>query len=106
MKKHWIAISIVLFLCIFSILFFYCIRPKEDKDFLIIQDVSRLIPVEVREIVHSKEEKQLINIIKEAKEKALKISIAGVKHSQGGHALYPDSVHLDMTGYNQILNIN
>jgi decaprenylphospho-beta-D-ribofuranose 2-oxidase len=105
-KKTLTIIFIVSFLGIYSFLLFFNLQSKNDTSPRLIHDVSRLIPVEVREIVQSKEEEQLISIIKEAKEKGLKVSIAGIKHSQGGHTLYPDSLHLDMTTYKQILDIN
>jgi decaprenylphospho-beta-D-ribofuranose 2-oxidase len=106
MKKHIYIITVVLFLCVYSAIFFYQMGPNFNDKPLLIQDVSRLFPVEVREIVQSEKEEQLVAIIKEAKEKGLKISIAGAKHSQGGHVLYPDSVHLDMTTFNKILEVN
>ena len=73
---------------------------------LLIHDVSRLFPAHVKEIVQGQEEEALIAAVKMARDKDLKISIAGSKHSQGGHAFYKDSVWLDMSAYNEILALD
>ena len=44
--------------------------------------------------------------IRIARTKNLKISISGKKHSQGGHAFYDNAVLLDMTHFNQILDLD
>ncbi|WP_079242543.1 FAD-binding oxidoreductase [Chryseobacterium indologenes] len=44
-------------------------------------------------------ENQLHQIIKYAKEKNLKISIAGAQHSMGGHTIYPNGILLNMLPY-------
>jgi FAD/FMN-containing dehydrogenase len=44
-------------------------------------------------------ENQLREILKYAKEKHLKISIAGARHSMGGHTIYPDGILLNMLPY-------
>ena len=47
-------------------------------------------------------ENQLQNILKIAKEKNLKISIAGAQHSMGGHTIYPDGIVINMLSYNHM----
>ena len=42
---------------------------------------------------------QISQLIKEAKARGLKISIAGAQHSMGGHTIYPDGIQLDMKGF-------
>jgi len=44
-------------------------------------------------------ENQLRQIIQYAKEKNLKISIAGAQHSMGGHTIYPNGILLNMLPY-------
>ncbi|MBE8724237.1 FAD-binding oxidoreductase [Flavobacterium hungaricum] len=46
--------------------------------------------------------KQLQEILKYAREKNLKISIAGAQHSMGGHTIYPDGILLNMLPYNHM----
>jgi decaprenylphospho-beta-D-ribofuranose 2-oxidase len=105
MKTRWYQMSAV-FLLTTGLILFFIVQREEKTDPLVIQDVGRLDRVKVLKIVRSNQQDQFIAIIKQAKEKGLKISIAGAKHSQGGHSIYPDSVHLDMTSFNQILDIN
>lgn len=45
---------------------------------------------------------QLKNVLKYAKENNLKISIAGAKHSMGGHTIYPNGIVLNMLTYKQM----
>ncbi|KRE86489.1 FAD-binding protein [Paenibacillus sp. Soil766] len=66
-------------------------------------DYSKLRPVKIERVTPTKEIKQLQGIISEAREKGLKISIAGQRHSQGGHTYYRDGIVLDMTPFNKIL---
>lgn len=47
-------------------------------------------------------ENQLRQILKYAKEKKLKISIAGAQHSMGGHTIYPGGILLNMLPYKQM----
>jgi len=47
-------------------------------------------------------EAQLRQILKYAKEKNLKISIAGAQHSMGGHSIYPNGILLNMLPYKQM----
>lgn len=44
-------------------------------------------------------EAQLKDIFKYAREKGLKVSISGAKHSMGGHTISPDGVLLNMLPY-------
>jgi FAD/FMN-containing dehydrogenase len=47
-------------------------------------------------------ESQLQSILKYAKQRNLKISIAGAKHSMGGHTIYPGGIVLNMLPYKQM----
>nr|WP_307340509.1 FAD-binding oxidoreductase [Caldalkalibacillus uzonensis] len=86
--------------------FILSINGHREQDELIMTDVSRLMPVKVMKIVKEKEEEAILQVIQEAKQKGLKISIAGQRHSMGGHTYYKDAVVLDMTEYNRILDFN
>src|SRR3954468_5513480 len=68
-----------------------------------IQDVGRLLPTKIERIEKGKEVEQIVKILKKAERDGLKVSIAGKRHSQGGHTYYPDGVVLDMTSFNKIL---
>nr|WP_253944904.1 FAD-binding oxidoreductase [Paenibacillus sp. NEAU-GSW1] len=77
-----------------------------DQDPYLVTDYSRLHPVKVERVVAGKEEAQLVKLLKEAKDKGLTVSIAGQRHSQGGHTYYKDGIVVDMTAYNRILNLD
>ncbi|WP_326984592.1 FAD-binding oxidoreductase [Chryseobacterium sp. MYb264] len=47
-------------------------------------------------------ENQLRQILKYAKEKNLKVSLAGAQHSMGGHSIYPNGILLNMLPYKQM----
>ena len=77
-----------------------------NSDELLINDVSRLNPTHVNKIVNHQEIEGLQEALAEAREKGLNVSIAGKRHSMGGHAFYHDAVILDMTSFNKILALD
>ncbi|MZQ87131.1 FAD-binding protein [Paenibacillus sp. 5J-6] len=97
--KKWIAFLLLAVLCVIN----YVQNDTLDQDPYLITDYSRLHPVKVTSVVKGHEEEQLRSILREAKEKNLTISIAGQRHSQGGHTYYKDSVVIDMTSFNRVL---
>ena len=72
----------------------------------LIDDVSRLNSTVVHEVFQPTTEADLYAAIQRAALYRLKISIAGKRHSQGGHTLYPDALVLDMTAFNKILRLD
>ncbi|MCY9698275.1 FAD-binding oxidoreductase [Paenibacillus alginolyticus] len=100
--KKTIALLVLVILCLFN----YIFLDKTDQDPFLITDYSRLHPVKVTRIIQGKEEEQLVQLIKEARDKKLTISIAGQRHSQGGHTYYKDGIVVDMKPYNKVLDFN
>lgn len=100
--KKVMAFCLLVVLCIFN----YVIYDTPDQDPYLITDYSRLHPVKVERIVKGREEEQLIELLKEAREKNLTISIAGQRHSQGGHTFYKDGIIIDMTHFNKIVEMD
>ncbi|BBH22080.1 putative FAD-linked oxidoreductase YitY [Paenibacillus baekrokdamisoli] len=47
-----------------------------------------------------------MTLLHEAKVKNLTVSIAGQRHSQGGHTYYKDGIVVDMTSFNKILSVD
>ena len=91
--------------------------PVQPDGTTLINDFSRLNETAVREVVGYKQarwpwaafapaEADLCNVVAQAARNGHKVSIAGKRHSQGGHTFYPDAVVLDMTDYNQILGLD
>ncbi|MEL3971225.1 FAD-binding oxidoreductase [Rossellomorea oryzaecorticis] len=102
MKKKRFIFILSLLLIYSSVFTFMAADKTED----VITDVGRLMPTKIKKIVKGKEEDSMIETVNEANENDLKISIAGKRHSQGGHTYYPDAVVMDMTDYNEILHVD
>jgi FAD binding domain-containing protein len=47
-------------------------------------------------------EKQLIELLQFARTNQLKVSIAGARHSMGGHTIYPNGIVIDMLPFNRM----
>ncbi len=116
MKKKYIRIIgflaiIILFL---SIPIIHILKTKWNEDDTIYSipkgysnDASQLNLTKVDTIIQVPKDKikiesQLRDILKYAKENDLKISIAGAKHSMGGHTIYPNGIVLNMLPYKQM----
>ena len=104
MRKRAFRNLFVLFILSYLIFFFYSLQQK-DKDELLMNDVGQLVPIKVKEVVQGEEVEQIKKLLLEAKEKNLKISIAGKQHSQGGHTYYKDAIVLDMTSFNKVIKV-
>ena len=93
---------------IFLLLLTLCIGcgQKTTTEGILINDISKLNPTYVKDIMPARHVDSLQKAVLKAQEMGLKISISGRRHSQGGHAFYPDAVVLDMTYFNQILNLD
>ncbi|MDF2649785.1 MAG: FAD-binding protein [Paenibacillus sp.] len=97
--KKWSALFLLAILCFLN--YFQYDKPEQDP--YLITDYSRLHPEKVTRVAKGREEDQLRGILQEARDKHLTISIAGQRHSQGGHTYYKDSIVVDMTSYNRVL---
>lgn len=71
-----------------------------------IDDVSRLNKTIVSAIRHPTCEADIQSAVRDALNTGKKISIAGRRHSQGGHIMSDDAIVLDMTSYNKIIRFN
>jgi FAD/FMN-containing dehydrogenase len=115
MKKKYIWIigllTVILFL---SIPTFHLLKTKwteSEKKRTIgngyTNDASQLNLTKIDTIIHVPNNKtdienQLKEILKYAKQNNLKISIAGAKHTMGGHTIYPNGIVLNMLPYKQM----
>ena len=113
-KKHiWIA-GILIILVFLAVPTFHILKTKwaEDGDTIAIpkgyaNDASQLNLTKVDTVIEvpngKKEiEAQLKRVLVYAKENKLKISIAGARHSMGGHTIYPNGVVLNMLAYKEM----
>ncbi|MCD1259508.1 FAD-binding oxidoreductase [Paenibacillus athensensis] len=102
MKLKLLALAALTAACALN----YAATATPDQDPFLITDYSRLHPVKVERIEHGHEEEQLVELVKEARDRKLTISIAGQRHSQGGHTYYKDGLVVDMTPFNRILAVD
>jgi FAD/FMN-containing dehydrogenase len=72
-----------------------------------INDASRLDETSVAKIwkipaAEKAAESQLAELLQFARTNHLKVSIAGARHSMGGHVIYPDGIVIDMLPFNRM----
>jgi FAD/FMN-containing dehydrogenase len=113
-KKHLWIIGLLTVLIFLSVPTFHILKTKwkeSDKAQTIptgyTNDASQLNLTKVDTIIQVPNDKkeiesQLKEILKYAKENNLKISIAGAKHTMGGHTIYPNGIVLNMLPYKQM----
>src|SRR3954470_519436 len=77
-----------------------------QHDPLLRSDVARLAPARVQRVEPAREVEQLRAVLREARQRGLKVSISGSQHSQGGHTYTPGGLVLDMRSFNRIREID
>ena len=77
-----------------------------SSDPLLASDVARIAPARIARLEHARDVDQLRAVLRDARARGLKVSIAGSRHSQGGHTYSAGGVRLDMRGFNRILAID
>src|SRR2546425_64243 len=75
-------------------------------DPLLASDVARLAPARIARLEHVWEVEQLRAVLRAARQRRLKVSVAGSRHSQGGHTYTAGGVRLDMRTFHHILAID
>lgn len=113
-KKYLWIIGVLIIFVFLSIPIFHILKTKwNEKDISseipigYTNDASQLNLTKIDTIIQLPNDKkeieiQLKNVLKYAKDNKLKISIAGAKHSMGGHTIYPNGIVLNMLPYNQM----
>ena len=76
------------------------------QDPLLASDVARLAPARIARLEHVREVEQLRAVLRDARQRGLKVSVAGSRHSQGGHTYTAGGVRLDMRTFNHIVAID
>ncbi len=79
---------------------------RSPPDPLLASDVARIAPARIARLEHARDVEQLRAVLRDARGRGLKVSIAGSRHSQGGHTYTAGGVRLDMRGFNRILAID
>jgi decaprenylphospho-beta-D-ribofuranose 2-oxidase len=77
-----------------------------SRDPLLATDVARIAPARIEGVSDVREVEQLRTLVRDAKDRKLKVSISGSRHSQGGHTYTAGGVVLNMRRFNRILTID
>lgn len=98
-------------LLILSILFtitssLKAVEPQANGFSQTIDDFSRCNATVIKAFITPTSYEELSVILKKAKKDGTKISVAGVRHSQGGHAFYPNGVVINLQNLNKILDLD
>ncbi len=106
-KKRAIILFISLGIVLYALIFLFSIEKIQDKkEHLLIKDIGHLYPTYVKKIVKENQTEQLKELLADAREKRLNVSIAGSQHSQGGHTYYKDALVINMKDYDNVLNLD
>ncbi|BCB03478.1 FAD-binding oxidoreductase [Bacillus sp. KH172YL63] len=103
-EKRNVLWLIILLVLSYTLIFIWKTQDSPAND--VVTDVARLMPTKIHKMVEGNETESIKETILEAKKENLKVSIAGKRHSQGGHTYYRDGLVLDMTGYNKVLEVD
>ncbi|MFZ4929649.1 FAD-binding oxidoreductase [Chryseobacterium sp. Mn2064] len=110
-KKHFLILAVIASIIFISIPIIHILKTKwseSDRKNEIpkgyTNDASQLNLTKIDTLIKVPSSKadiesQLQQILQYAKEKHLKISIAGAQHSMGGHSIYPNGILLNMLPY-------
>lgn len=94
---------------LFATLACSCSRHENTEvaaDSLLVNDVSTLNPTRVAGVVRAQRVATLQEAIQRAHREGLCVSIAGVRHSQGGHQFTEGGLLLEMTDFDDVLNVD
>ncbi len=72
----------------------------------VVNDVSRLNPVEVRGVYEVHDIEEIRSVLARAQKEHLKVSIAGKRHSQGQQTAYRGGLVIDMTHFDKVLHLD
>jgi FAD/FMN-containing dehydrogenase len=107
-----VLIVLVIPLVLFSRPLFHVISTvvsdRDEREPLadgVIDDASRLnqgVTMDIRLLEPDLTEEQLALILSEARRSGLRVSLAGSRHSMGGHTLYPGGISIDMSRWNRM----
>ena len=76
------------------------------QDPLLAADVARIAPARVAAVAAARDVEQLQAVLRDARQRGLKVSVAGSRHSQGGHTYTAGGVVLNMRTFNRVLAID
>jgi decaprenylphospho-beta-D-ribofuranose 2-oxidase len=96
-------LALVLYASTFAVSYGDLLRADDP---LLAADVARLAPARVERVERLREVEQLRAVLRDARERGLKVSISGSRHSQGGHTYRRGGVVLNMRRFNRVLGVD
>jgi decaprenylphospho-beta-D-ribofuranose 2-oxidase len=97
------ALALVIYASTFVVSYGDLFRSDDPR---IASDYARLSPARVEQVAKVVDVGELQAAVRNARARGLKVSIAGSRHSQGGHTYTRGGVVLDMRGFRRILAID
>jgi decaprenylphospho-beta-D-ribofuranose 2-oxidase len=82
------------------------LSPRRGLARQVVDDVSRLNPVEVEELVPATSTAVVEATLARAADRGRRVAIAGARHSQGGYVATPGGIVLDMRWCNRVLRVD
>ncbi|MDQ4080324.1 MAG: FAD-binding oxidoreductase [Gemmatimonadota bacterium] len=98
-----VLLALVIYTSTFVISYGDLLRTDDPR---VRTDVARIAPARVERVDDIREIEQLRTALREARERGLKVSISGSRHSQGGHTYTAGGVVLNMRRFNHIRAID
>src|SRR5437867_9026878 len=98
-----VVLALILYASTFVVSYGDLFRPRGPH---LASDVARLARARVDAVYAIRSVEQLQGILRDAKRRHLKVSIAGSRHSQGGQTYIAGGVVLNMRGFNRVLAID
>ena len=108
-SRRWAALGVLVVLALGVYLGSFVVSYGDllrRDDPLLAMDVARLAPARVARVDEARATEQLQAVLRDARERGLKVSISGSRHSQGGHTYRPGGVVLNMRTFNRIRRID
>src|SRR5919109_4789998 len=108
-RRRWLwalaAVVIALLLYAGSFIFSYSDLFRRD-DPLLRSDVARIAPARVSQVVDVRSVDEIRAAVRDARQRGLKVSVSGSRHSQGGQTYTAGGMVLNMRGFNHVLQID
>ncbi len=107
--RTWLALAaavllaIVLYGSTFVVSYGDLVRRQDP---LLAADVARIAPARVAAVAAARDVEQMQAVLRDARRRGLKVSVAGSRHSQGGHTYAAGGVVLNMRTFNRVLAID
>jgi decaprenylphospho-beta-D-ribofuranose 2-oxidase len=98
-----VLLAVVLYASTFVVSYGDLLRRQDP---LLAADVARIAPARVIAVAAARDVAQLQAVLRDARQRGLKVSVAGSRHSQGGHTYTAGGVVLNMRTFNRVLAID